>query len=375
MAAIWNFSAGPAVLPKVVLEQAAAEMMDWQGSGISVMEMSHRGPQFKQILHEALTDFRELLQVPQTHHILFMQGGAIAQNAIVPLNLMQGYERAAFVDSGAWSAKTIKEFARYGHADIVARSVELAYNGVVRQKVNTYVPEIELQRVAKNSAYLHFCANETINGVEFQGLPDLSALGLDDIPLVCDVSSNILSRPENVSAYGVMYGGAQKNIGPAGLTFAIVREDLLCRQALDVCPSAFNYRLVAEQVSMYNTPPTYAIYIAGLVFKWLKAMGGLSVMAELNRRKARLLYQTIDASDLYVNEVRHCDRSLMNVPFILRDEKLNAAFLDQAQQCGLIQLKGHQSVGGMRASLYNAMPYEGVVALVEFMRGFEKEFA
>jgi phosphoserine aminotransferase len=375
MAAIWNFSAGPAVLPKVVLEQAAAEMMDWRGSGISVMEMSHRGPQFKQILHEALSDFRELLQVPQTHHVLFMQGGAIAQNAIVPLNLMRGYSCAAFIESGAWSAKTIKEFVRYGQAEVVARSVEIADKGTVQQKANTYVPAIEPIRIPKQSAYVHFCANETINGVEFQELPNLPAWGLGDVPLVCDASSNILSRPVDVSAHGLIYGGAQKNIGPAGLTFAIVREDLLQRQALNVCPSAFNYRLVAEQGSMYNTPPTYAIYIAGLVFKWLKAAGGLPAIFELNQRKAQLLYQTIDSSELYVNDVCHSDRSLMNIPFNLRDEKLNSVFLDQAQRLGLIQLKGHQSVGGMRASLYNAMPYEGVVALVEFMRNFEKECA
>lgn len=373
MTQVWNFSAGPAMLPRAVLEQAAAEMLDWHGSGMSVMEMSHRGPQFLQILQEALDDFRSLMQVPQTHKILFMQGGAIGQNAIVPLNLMQGFESAAFVKNGSWSAKTVKEFARYGRADVVAESREIK-DATGLRPANTYVPTIAPGSVPADSAYLHYCGNETIDGVEFRSAPDMAALGAAQVPLVCDASSNILSRPLDVGAHALIYGGAQKNIGPAGLTFVIIREDMLDRARSD-CPSAFNYRLVYDNHSMYNTPPTYSIYIAGLVFKWLKAQGGVAAMAELNRRKAQLLYDTIDGSGLYVNRVRPSDRSMMNVPFILREEALNAEFLSLAQERNLLQLKGHKSVGGMRASIYNAMPLEGVEALVDFMLTFEKERA
>lgn len=370
---VWNFSAGPAVLPRPVLEQAAAEMLDWHGSGMSVMEMSHRGPQFMQILQEALDDFRELMAVPLTHKILFMQGGAIGQNAIVPLNLLQGHESAAFVKSGSWSSKTIKEFARYGRADVVADAREIKDSSGLRP-ANTYVPAIAPGSIPAGSAYLHYCSNETIDGVEFRQAPDMPSLGCASVPLVADASSNILSRPMDVAAHGLIYGGAQKNIGPAGLTFVIIREDLLDRARPD-CPSAFSYRQVYDNHSMYNTPPTYSIYIAGLVFKWLKAQGGVAAMAEINRRKAQLLYDTIDGSGLYINRVRPSDRSLMNVPFMLREEALNTEFLSLAAERGLLQLKGHKSVGGMRASIYNAMPLAGVEALVDFMLTFEKERA
>jgi phosphoserine aminotransferase len=373
MKRLWNFSAGPAVLPETVLAQAAAEMMDWHGSGMSVMEMSHRGPQFMEILQSALDDFRELLSIPESHKVLFMQGGAIAQNAIVPLNLLKGFNSAAFVKSGSWSGKTIKEFARYGRADVVAEAREIKDDSGVRA-ANTYVPSIAPGSISPGSAYLHYCSNETIDGVEFKHTPDMHSLGAAHVPLVCDASSNILSRPMDVATHGLIYGGAQKNIGPAGLTFVIIREDQLDR-ALDVCPSAFHYREVYDNHSMYNTPPTYAIYIAGLVFKWLKNMGGLPVIAEQNRAKAQMLYEAIDGSALYVNRVRHADRSLMNVPFQLREEALNAEFLSLAHERGLTQLKGHKSVGGMRASIYNAMPIEGVQALVDFMLTFEKERA
>lgn len=373
MTQVWNFSAGPAMLPRAVLEQAAAEMLDWHGSGMSVMEMSHRGPQFLQILQEALDDFRDLMQVPASHKILFMQGGAIGQNAIVPLNLTHGFASAAFVRNGAWSTKTVKEFARYGRADVVADAREIKDASGLRP-ANTYVPTLAPGSIPADSAYLHYCANETIDGVEYKTAPDLAALGAAGVPLVCDASSNILSRPMEVGVHGLIYGGAQKNIGPAGLTFVIIREDLLDRTRNE-CPSAFSYRQVYDNHSMYNTPPTYAIYIAGLVFKWLKQQGGVPAMAELNRRKAQLLYDTIDGSGLYVNRVRPADRSCMNVPFFLREEALNAEFLNLAQDRGLLQLKGHKSVGGMRASLYNAMPMAGVEALVDFMLTFEKERA
>jgi phosphoserine aminotransferase len=314
-----------------------------------------------------------LLQIPASHKVLFMQGGAIGQNAIVPMNLMKGAQCAAFVKSGSWSTKTIKEFARYGRADVVAEAREIK-DGSGLRPANTYVPTIAPGSVAPGSAYLHYCGNETIDGVEFKCPPDMAALGAAGVALVCDASSNILSRPMDIASHGVVYGGAQKNIGPAGLTFVIIREDLLDR-AIDTCPSAFNYRQVYDNHSMYNTPPTYAIYIAGLVFKWLKEQGGVAAMAELNLRKAQLLYDTIDGSGLYFNKVRPTDRSFMNVPFVLREEALNAEFLALAQERGLTQLKGHKSVGGMRASLYNAMPLAGVEALVDFMLTFEKERA
>ena len=353
---VFNFSAGPAVLPKEVLRRAAEEMLDWHGSGMSVMEMSHRGPEFTRIAAEAEADLRELLAVPATHRILFMQGGAIAENAIVPMNLLRGKGRADYVDTGEWSRRSIQEARRYAEINVAASGESSHYCGI---------PPRESWKLDPRAAYVHICSNETIGGVQYAYTPDVG-----DVPLVADMSSDILSRPVDVSRYGLIYGGAQKNIGPAGLTLIIVREDLL-GQAHPACPSAFDYKLVAEAGSMYNTPPTYAIYIAGLVFKWLKAQGGLAAMDARNRAKAALLYDFLDRSAFFSSPVERSCRSLMNVPFRLKDPALDEAFLKGAQARGLVQLKGHRLVGGMRASIYNAMPVEGVRALVDYLRDFE----
>ncbi|PPE69412.1 3-phosphoserine/phosphohydroxythreonine transaminase [Caldimonas thermodepolymerans] len=352
----YNFSAGPAALPQEVLEQAAAEMLDWHGSGMSVMEMSHRGREFMSIRDQAETDLRELLDVPSHYHVLFMQGGGIAENAIVPLNLSRG-GTVDFVVTGGWSAKSYKEAKRYCRARVAASSEADGYTRIPAQ-----------WQLSERPSYVHVCTNETIHGVEFQELPDLKALGCD-APLVIDCSSHIASRPIDWSRVGLAFAGAQKNIGPAGLTLVIVREDLV-GHALEICPSAFDYKTVAENHSMYNTPPTYAIYTAGLVFQWLKRQGGVAEMERRARAKAELLYGYIDASGWYVNKVDPTCRSRMNVPFFLPDDRLNEAFLAGAKERGLLQLKGHKSVGGMRASIYNAMPLEGVQALVDYMREF-----
>ena len=356
MTRVYNFSSGPATLPEPVLRQAAEEMLDWHGSGMSVMEMSHRGKEFTQIAAQAERDLRELLAVPASHRILFMQGGAIAENAIVPLNLLRGRRSADYIDTGHWSQRSIQEARRYGEVNVAASGAGSGY---------TSIPPRAQWRLDPQAAYVHICSNETIDGVQYPATPEVG-----DVPLVADMSSDILSRPLDVSRYGLIYGGAQKNIGPSGLTLVIVREDLL-GQAHPLCPSAFDYKTVADNGSMYNTPPTYAIYIAGLVFQWLKAQGGLAEMARRNAAKAALLYDCIDASGLYRCPVDRACRSLMNVPFRLRDEALDAAFLEGAQARGLVQLKGHRSVGGMRASIYNAMPLAGVQALVDHLREFE----
>ncbi len=355
---VFNFSAGPAALPEAVLCQAAAEMLDWQGCGMGVMEMSHRGPEFIAIHAEAVALLRELLTVPANYKILFMQGGGLGENAIVPLNLLGRNARADFVVTGSWSKKSYQEARRYGAINLAADS---AVDGKYRA-----IPPLSSWKLDRDAAYVHICTNETIDGVEFFFTPDTGG-----VPLVADASSHILSRPMDVSKYGLVFGGAQKNIGPAGLTIVIVREDLLdFPHAL--CPSAFEYRTVAEHDSMYNTPPTYAIYIAGLVFNWLKAQGGLAGIEAKNLAKATLLYDAIDASGIYSNLVDPACRSRMNVPFTLHDKSLDAAFLKGAEERGMVQLKGHRSVGGMRASIYNAMPIEGVQALVAWMREFEK---
>lgn len=372
MSRVWNFSAGPAALPESVLRRAAEEMLDWQGKGLSVMEMSHRSPEYTSIFEKTRSDFRKLLNVPDTHEVLFMQGGAVGMNAIVPLNLLKGFEQAAFVNTGAWSKKTSKEFSKYGLARVVIDNA----NAQADASSACYVPECGalLDRVnGQQMAYLHYCDNETISGVEFTGQIEALASQLD-CPVVADMSSNILSKPLDVASYGVIYGGAQKNIGPAGVTIAIVDKALLNR-ALPICPSAFTFGTVAENGSMYNTPPTYSIYIAGLVFEWLMEQGGVAWAQAQARNKADLLYNTIDQSSLYNCPVRQQDRSRMNVPFTLADESLNSKFLAKAADQGLVQLKGHKSVGGMRASIYNAMPLEGVQALVAFMREFEKSEA
>lgn len=362
MSVIYNFSAGPAVLPKEVLQQAADEMLDWHGSGMSVMEMSHRGPEFMSILAQAQADLRELLQIPDNYKTLFLQGGGLGENAIIPMNLVGRKAQPAtidFIHTGSWSGKSIKEAKKYGTVNIAASSESTGFDGV---------PDPSTWNLSVDPAYVHVCTNETIDGVEYHFVPDI-ADRTNGAPLVADMSSHILSRQIDVSRYGVIFGGAQKNIGPAGLTLVIVREDLL-GHALPICPSAFDWKNVSDNDSMYNTPPTYSIYIAGLVFQWLKRQGGVAAMERANIAKAQLLYDYLDSTDFYVTKVAPQFRSRMNVPFYLRDESQNAAFLSAAKERGLLQLKGHKSVGGMRASIYNAMPIEGVQALVEFMRDF-----
>lgn len=362
----YNFSAGPAAIPEDVLQQAASEMLDWRGSGMSVMEMSHRGKEFISICEKAEADFRQLLAVPQNFHILFMQGGGLAENAIVPLNLSQG-GAVDFVVTGSWSQKSTKEAAKFCNAAVAATDEAQGF---------THIPDPASWKLRSDARYVHICSNETINGVEFQQLPDLASLGCQ-APLVIDFSSHVASRTVDWSRVGLAFGGAQKNLGPAGLTLVVVRDDLL-GHAMAMCPSAFNYRLVADNQSMYNTPPTWGIYIAGLTFEWIlrQQEGGASGVAALEARntaKAELLYQAIDGSQLYENRVARDCRSRMNVPFFLKDESRNQAFLDGAKARGLLQLKGHKSVGGMRASIYNAMPLAGVQALVDYMQSFEQQ--
>ncbi|QSI78558.1 MULTISPECIES: 3-phosphoserine/phosphohydroxythreonine transaminase [Niveibacterium] len=363
----WNFGPGPAALPEAVLRQAAEEMLDWHGSGMSVMEMSHRGKEFMSIIEQAESDLRALMSVPSNYKILFMQGGAIAENAIIPMNLAGKNPKIDFVETGSWTTKSLKEARRYGDVHIAASSLDPD----AAQGKYTRIPSFDEWRLRSDAAYLHLCSNETIDGVEYFEWPDMAALGAPDVPVVADVSSDILSRPMDISKFGLLFGGAQKNIGPSGLTIVIVRDDLL-DQAQAACPSAFQYKTVAENGSMFNTPPTYPIYIAGLVFQWLKQQGGVAAIERQNIAKAKLLYDALDASELYVCHVDPSVRSRMNVPFFLRDESLNDAFLAGAKARGLLQLKGHKSVGGMRASIYNAMPIEGVQALVEYLREFEQ---
>jgi phosphoserine aminotransferase len=358
MTRVFNFSAGPAALPEPVLRRAAEEMLDWHGCGMSVMEMSHRGKEFISIAEAAERDLRELLAIPTNYKVLFMQGGAIGENAIVPMNLLRGKTSIDFIDTGEWSKKSIKEAKKYAAVNVAASSAETGYDRV---------PPRESWKLDANAAYVHLCSNETIGGVEYHFTPDIGS-----VPLVADMSSNILSRPINVSKFGLIYGGAQKNIGPAGLTIVIVRDDLL-GEAMPITPSAFDFKTVAENESMYNTPPTYAIYIAGLVFQWLKDQGGLLAMAERNRVKAAVLYDFLDQSKFFSSPVQRDGRSLMNVPFKLKNEALDGAFVKGAEAKGMLQLKGHRSVGGMRASIYNAMPIEGVKALVAYMKEFEAE--
>jgi len=353
-----NFSPGPAALPLAVLEQARDEFTDWHGSGMSVMEMSHRGKEFIAIHAQAEADLRELLAIPASYKVLFMQGGAIGENAIVPMNMLRGRTGADYINSGEWSKKSIKEAGKYCKVNVAASSAEQNF---------TCLPPRASWQLDPQAAYVHICANETIGGVEYHYTPDTGA-----VPLVADMSSNLLSRPVDVSRYGLIYGGAQKNLGPAGLTIVIVRDDLI-GQAHPFTPSAFDYKLQADSDSMYNTPPSYGIYIAGLVFKWIKQQGGLGAMETHNRRKAAVLYDYLDSSSFYSNKVARADRSLMNVPFTLRDAALDAEFLKGAAARNMVQLKGHRAVGGMRASIYNAMSYEGVVALVDYMREFARQ--
>ena len=356
MTRVFNFSAGPAALPETVLRQAADEMLDWQGSGMSVMEMSHRGREFISIADQAQALLRELLAVPANYKVLFMQGGAIAENAIVPMNMLRGQASADYIDTGEWSKKSIKEAWKYGRVNVAASAADDNY---------TAIPPRDTWQLDEDAAYVHICSNETIGGVQYHFTPDVG-----DVPLVADMSSDIMSRPVDVSKFGLIYAGAQKNMGPSGLTIVIVRDDLI-GQALPATPSAFDYKIVADNDSMYNTPPTYAIYIAGLVFKWLQDQGGLAGIARHNQAKAGLLYDYLDQTGFYSAPVARECRSLMNVPFKLPDERLDAAFLKGAEERGMVQLKGHRSVGGMRASIYNAMPMAGVQALVAWMKEFE----
>lgn len=356
MARKFNFSAGPAMLPTAVIERAQAEMLDWNGSGMSTMEMSHRGKEYMSIAAKAEADLRDVMAIPDNYKVLFLQGGASSQFAMIPLNLMGDKSSADYINTGMWSKKAISEAKRYITVNIVADTSEGGFTAVPTQA------ELKLD---PNAAYVHYTPNETIGGVEFDYIPDTG-----DVPLIADMSSTILSRPLDVSKFGMIYAGAQKNIGPAGLTIVIIRDDLLGKASAN-CPTMFNYAVHADNDSMYNTPATYSWYMAGLVFEWIKEQGGLEAMAEVSKRKADKLYAAIDASDFYGSPVAINARSWMNVPFTLADAELDAAFLAGASARGLITLKGHRSVGGMRASIYNAMPEEGVDALVAFMREFE----
>lgn len=360
MSRIYNFSAGPAIMPIEVLEQAQQEMLDWHGAGMSVMEMSHRGKEFMSIAQQAEADLRELMAIPNNYKVLFLQGGASLQFAMVPLNLLGEKTRATYINTGAWSKKAISEANRFCQVDIAATTEGDNFTRAPRQD------ELDINA---GTAYVHYTPNETIGGVEFSYIPDVGT-----IPLVADMSSTILSRPIDVSKFALIYAGAQKNVGPAGLTVVIVREDLL-GHAADDASAMLDYKIMADNESMYNTPPTYSLYIAGLVFQWLKKNGGLNAMAEVNKRKAEKLYAAIDNSSFYQNPVDPESRSWMNIPFTLAKPELDAKFLSEAKEQGLDSLKGHRSVGGMRASIYNAMPEAGVDALINFMVKFEKNNA
>ena len=354
MARVFNFSAGPAMLPEAVIKQAQEEMLEWNGSGMSVMEMSHRGKEFMSIAAKAEADLRELMAIPENYKVLFLQGGASSQFAMVPMNLLGAKSRADYINTGAWSKKAVAEAKRFGEVNLAGQSD------------GSTVPAQASLQLSADAAYVHYTPNETIGGVEFPYIPETG-----DIPLVADMSSTILSRPVDVSRFGIIYAGAQKNIGPAGLTVVIVRDDLI-GEPLPGTPAMFTYKTHADNESMYNTPPTYGWYLAGLVFQWLKDLGGLQGMAEINQRKAGKLYGAIDTSGFYQNPVDPACRSWMNVPFTLANPELDPTFLAEAKEAGLVTLKGHRSVGGMRASIYNAMPEEGVDALVAFMAEFEK---
>ena len=357
MSRVINFSSGPAALPLNVLKRAAADMLDWRGSGMSVMEMSHRGPEFTEILANTQSLIRSLLGVPDNYEILLLQGGAIAEYAIVPMNLIGSTGSADYVLSGVWSEKSMKEAAKYGQVNLAASSKESGFLSM---------PDQSSWKLSAQAAYVHMCSNETIGGVECHWTPDTGS-----VPLVADMSSNIMSKPLDVNRYGLIYAGAQKNMGPSGVTLVIVRRDLF-GHALPFTPSAFNYQIQADNDSMYNTPPTYAIYIMGLVLQHIQEQGGLSAMQSHNQAKAELLYEFLDHSAMFSNRVAREDRSRMNVTFFLKDESLNAAFLQGAETEGMVQLRGHRSAGGMRASIYNAMPLESVQRLRNYMHRFEK---
>ena len=355
---VYNFSAGPAMMPEQVLKRAADEMLEYGDSGQSVMEMSHRSKEYQAIIDSVEAKLRQVMSIPDNYKVLFLQGGASSQFAMIPLNLMNRNNKADFVITGQWANKAYQEASRYGKCNVVASS---------KDKTFSYIPELDKSKFDPEADYFHICYNNTIYGTRFNELPDTG-----DVPLIADMSSCILSEPVDVSKFGLIYAGAQKNMGPAGLTVVIIREDLI-GNAMDITPTMFNYKIHVDNGSMYNTPPTYGIYILGLVLDWIIEKGGLAEMAKLNRRKAELLYNYLDSSKLFKATVSGKDRSLMNVPFVTGSDELDAKFVSEAKKEGLINLKGHRTVGGMRASIYNAMPYEGVEKLVEFMRKFEAE--
>ena len=358
MARIYNFSAGPAVLPEEVLKEAAAEMLDYEGCGMSVMEMSHRSKVYDKIIKEAEADLRELMNIPEHYKVLFLQGGASLIFASVPMNLMKN-RTADYIVTGQWAKKASEEAKKYGKVNIVASSAD---------KTFSYIPDCKDLPISENADYVYICENNTIYGTKFRELPNTKGK-----PLVADVSSCFLSEPVDVTKYGLIYGGVQKNVGPAGMAIVIIREDLIREDVLPGTPSMLTYKIHADARSLYNTPPAYSIYMCGKVFKWLKKMGGLKVMKERNEKKAKLLYDFLDQSKLFKGTVAAKDRSLMNVPFVTGDADLDAKFVKEAAAAGFVNLKGHRTVGGMRASIYNAMPVEGVEKLVEFMKKFEEE--
>lgn len=357
MSRIYNFSAGPSALPEAVLLQAQQEMLDWQGSGMSVMEMSHRGKHFMAIAEALQQDLRELMAIPENYKVALLQGGATAQFSYIPLNILNGKTKACYINTGAWSKKAIKDAAKYCDVKVSASSEDTHF---------TTIPTRESWAVDADAGYLHYTSNETIHGVEFQDAPDVG-----DLPLVADMSSNILSRPVDVSRFGLIYAGAQKNMGPSGVTVVIVRDDLIGHADKSV-PAVFDYQQQIDNDSMLNTPATYNWYLLGLVLQWLKQQGGIAAIEQVNIRKSEKLYQAIDRSSLYSNPVAKDCRSRMNIPFVLVDSELDKEFLALAEKNGLGSLKGHRSVGGMRASIYNAMPEAGVDALIEFMAEFER---
>ena len=356
MARVYNFSAGPAVLPEEVLREAAEEMLDYRGTGMSVMEMSHRSKAYETIIKEAEADLRELMGIPDNYKVLFLQGGASQQFAMIPMNLMKN-RVADYIVTGQWARKAYQEAALYGKANKIASSEDETFS---------YIPDCSDLPVSPDADYVYICENNTIYGTKFKTLPDTKGK-----PLVADVSSCFLSEPVDVTKYGVIYGGVQKNIGPAGVVIVIIREDLITEDVLPGTPTMLRYKIHADNESLYNTPPAYGIYICGKVFKWLKKQGGLEAMKEYNEKKAKILYDFLDESKMFRGTVRREDRSLMNVPFVTGDADLDAKFVKEAKEAGFENLKGHRSVGGMRASIYNAMPMEGVEKLVAFMRGFE----
>lgn len=360
MARVYNFSAGPSMLPEEVLKTAAAEMLEYGTSGQSVMEMSHRSKEYDAIIKAAEQDLRDIMNIPDNYEVLFLQGGASTQFAMVPLNLMTKNKKADFIITGQWANKAYKEAARYGTARAVASSADKTYS---------YIPKTVASDFDKDADYVHICMNNTIYGTKFHKLPEVG-----DIPLVADISSCILSEPIEVSKFGILYAGAQKNVAPAGVTIVIIRKDLI-GNAMDITPTMLNYQTHADNGSMFNTPPCYCIYVAGLVFKWIKKMGGLEEMKRINEKKAKILYDFLDSSKLFKGTVEKEDRSLMNVPFVTGSEELDAKFVAESKAAGFVNLKGHRSVGGMRASIYNAMPVEGVEKLVAFMKKFEEENA